>query len=279
MISRKLRNRLWLLPAFVVAVLMAFFLFRSPSHERDWKADFALLPQAEFTGDSVTIRNIRNFAYADDGTVRRADYYDGTFDISALTGVWYGISHFSGFGMAHTFLSFGFEGGRYVTISVEARLTAGQSYDPIAGLFRKYELMYLVGDERDIIGLRSHIRSERVYLYKVTVEEQVAKDVFLGMLNSVNAIYRQPRFYNTLTDNCMTNLLRYVRGLSWFERFFDYRVLLPGYSDGLAYRLGIIDNDRPLEAVRARARIDPAGFGVGDPEFSLRIRADAGAVK
>ena len=279
MISRKLRNRLWLGAAFGVAVLMAIFWFRSPSHERNWKADFAVLPKAEFAVDSVTIRNIRSFTYAGDGAVRRADYHDGTFDVSALTGVWYGISHFSGYGMAHTFLSFGFEGGRYVTISVEARLAAGQSYDPIAGLFRNYEIMYVVGDERDIIGLRSHIRAERVYLYELAVEELDAKELFLGMLENVNEIYRQPRFYNTLTDNCLTNLLRYVRGLSWFERFFDYRVLLPGFSDGLAYRLGIIDNGRPLEAVRARARIDPAGFAIGDPEFSLRIRADAGAVK
>ena len=92
------------------------------------------------------------------------------------------------------------------------------------------------------------------------------------MLGNVNEIYRNPRFYNTLTDNCTTNLLKYSRGLSWFDRMFNYRILLPGYSDELAYELGIIANDRPLADVRARARISPDGFAITDPMFSLKIR-------
>ncbi len=269
-----MKLRIWLLlgAAFSVAVPIVLVSFRSPSHQRDWKAEYAVLPKAEFAGDSVTIRNIRNFSYTDDGAIREASYYDETYDISTLTSIWYGISHFYGYGFAHTLLSFGFEGDKYLTISVEARQKVGQSYGPIAGLFRNYELIYVIGDERDIIGLRTHIRSERVYLYKIIAEKQAATEVFLGMLKSVNEIYERPRFYNTLTDNCTTNLLKYSKRLSWFDRLFNYKIILPGYSDELAYDLGIIANDRPLADMRRQARIDPNGIAINDPDFSLRIR-------
>ena len=120
--------------------------------------------------------------------------------------------------------------------------------------------------------MRTHIRSERVYLYKIIVEKQAATEVFLGMLNSLNEIYERPRFYNTLTDNCTTNLLKYSKRLSLFDRLFNYKIILPGYSDELAYDLGIIANDRPLADIRRQARINPDGIAINDPGFSLRIR-------
>ena len=272
MTFKKLRIGLSVAAVFGMAVLVVPVAFTHPSHDRDWKTEFVVLPKVAFAGDSMTIKNIRNFSYAADETVREASYYDGTYDLSTLTSIWYGISHFSGYGLAHTFLSFGFAGGKYLTISIEARQEVGESYHPLEGLLRRYEIMYVVADERDVIGLRTHVRGEKVYLYEINVGKKAATDVFLGMLGNVNEIYRNPRFYNTLTDNCTTNLLKYSRGLSWFDRMFNYRILLPGYSDELAYELGIIANDRPLADVRARARISPDGFAITDPMFSLKIR-------
>ena len=35
----------------------------------------------------------------------------------------------------------------------------------IAGLYRQYELYYVIGDERDVVRLRTNFRREAVYLY------------------------------------------------------------------------------------------------------------------
>ena len=163
MTFKKLRIGLSVAAVFGMAVLVVPVAFTHPSHDRDWKTEFAVLPKVAFAGDSMTIKNIRNFSYAADETVREASYYDGTYDLSTLTSIWYGISHFSGYGLAHTFLSFGFAGGKYLTISIEARQEVGESYHPLEGLLRRYEIMYVVADERDVIGLRTHVRGEKVY--------------------------------------------------------------------------------------------------------------------
>src|SRR5688572_23651251 len=43
-----------------VGVVVLWFWFMPASNDRDWQPDVAILPQAEFEGDRVTIRNIRN---------------------------------------------------------------------------------------------------------------------------------------------------------------------------------------------------------------------------
>lgn len=272
MTFRNLRLRLSLGVILGASALIVFVLLRAPSHNRDWKIEYAILPKVAVAGDLVTVRNIRNFTYAPNGTVLKASYYHRTYDVSTLTSVWYGISHFYGFGLAHTFLSFGFEGDRYLALSIEARQEIGESYHPINGLLRDYELMYVVGDERDIVGLRTHSRSEKVYLYRINVSKEVAKEFLFAMFQTVNDIYSRPQFYNTLTDNCTTSILKHAKKVSFWDRNFNYKALLPGYSDELAYDLGVISNDRSLQELRERAFIDPGRIAIDDPQFSLRIR-------
>ena len=108
-----------------------------------------MLPRALIEGDRLTIENLRFFAYRPDGSVEKARYETRSYDLSKLDGVWYGISHFARFGLAHTFLSFEFADGAYLTLSVEARQTKDQSYNPFWGLLRAYELIYIAADERD----------------------------------------------------------------------------------------------------------------------------------
>src|SRR5216110_911535 len=42
--------------------------------------------------------------------------------------------------MAHTMMSFGFDGDDYVCMSIETRKQKGQGYSAIKGLFRQFEL-------------------------------------------------------------------------------------------------------------------------------------------
>jgi hypothetical protein len=66
----------------------------SPSHFRDWTPEQALLPHAEFQGEQVTIRNVRNCQYfAND--VYLVDFYDKTIDLNAVRGVDFIIAPFA----------------------------------------------------------------------------------------------------------------------------------------------------------------------------------------
>src|SRR5258708_12171511 len=71
--------------------------------------------------------------------------------------------------ICHTFVSFDFGPEGYVCISIETRMTKGQAYSALAGLYRQFALYYVIGDERDIVRLRTNYRLEDVYLYPLIV--------------------------------------------------------------------------------------------------------------
>jgi hypothetical protein len=269
---RKLGRFVFYFVLIGLGVLIVGVFARQPSHDRDWKTEFAVLPQAVFEGEQPTIRDVRNFTYNPDRSVREARYEDRTYDLSKLESLWYGISHFFDYGMTHTFVSFGFQDGQYLTISVEARQAEGQSYNPLRGIFREYELIYLVTDERDAIGVRTHVRGERVLLYDIKVVMEKKRRLLLEMLGTMNEIYETPAFYDTLADNCANNILRHAERLSVWDIYLDYRGILPGYSDALIYEIGVLDTSVPLEELRRKSRIDPAVTAIDDPEFSRKIR-------
>ncbi len=246
---------------------------QQPSLDRDWTVDQKLLPSAEFRGPLVTVRNVRNFDYRSESDFTPR-YDDRTYDLRQLDSVWFIVEPFSGFeGAAHTFVSFGFSNGDYVGVSVEIRKEKGESYSPWKGLARQYELSYVVGDERDLIGLRANHRKHRVYLYPVRTTRVAARTMFVDMLTRANKLRVDPEFYNTATNTCTTNIVRHVNTISSRRVPFHPAVLLPGYSDRLAYRLGLIDTSLPLDEIRKRYDIsNVARSAEAAPDFSQRIR-------
>ena len=275
-----MRRKLAILVVLLVVgtgALSVLIMSKTASHDRDWASDHARLPVIAFTDNLATIQNIRNFAYSADGRVETAAYYDRTYDLREVSSVWYGISHFSDFeGLAHTFLSFGFSDGTFLSLSIEARREIEETYHPVRGLFREYELIYVLADERDVIGLRSHIRGERVLLYDLQIQPDVGARFLRALLMEAAAITQTPRFYTTLTDNCTTGIVRHARRVAWWRRVLDYRIVLPGYSDGLAHDLGLLGEDISLEEARSGARIDPTKVPLDSELFSAAIRAALG---
>lgn len=261
--------------AAVVALLPFLYvhLFERPAITRDWSPDQSTVPRAIFSGDTAVVDNVRNFSYASESDYRM-HYEKRSYDLRKLDSVWYVVERFGDTpGIAHTFLSFGF-GGEYVAISVEIRKERGETYSPLKGLLRQYELMYVVGDERDIIGLRTNYRRDPVYLYPVSTTPDRMRRVFVEMLERANKLADDPEFYNSLTNNCTSNIVRHVNTIS--QRIpFSYKVILPAYSDELAYELGLIPTDEPFEAVQAAHRIDGIAQRIGiGPDFSKVIRAN-----
>lgn len=269
--NRKLR---WLLTGIAALAVLraAMCVVARPSTQRDWSADQRVLPAATIDGDLVTIRNIRNFTYrtTDDYT---PGYYDRTFDLNRLESAWFVVEPFGKGGAAHTLVSFGFGGNDFVAISVEIRKEKGESFSPLKGLMRQYELMYVIGDERDLIKLRTNYRNDTVYLYPVETTRAKMRTMFLSMVGRANKLAVEPEFYNTLTNTCTTNLVSHVNDITRGRVPFSLATLLPASSDRLAYDLGLIRTELPFAEARRRFRInDLARRHADDPQFSLRIR-------
>lgn len=255
----------------VVAAAVAF-PFRKPSNVRDWSPDQAVLPFAEFNGNLVNIHNIRNCSYrsTDDYTVR---HYDRTYDLRTLETVYYMVEPFGTWNAAHTLVSFGFANGDHVAISVEIRKKKGDSYSPLLGLLRAYELMYVIADERDVIRLRSNFRKHNVYLYPVRVDTSLARALLVTMLERANELKVKPDFYNTITSACLGAIVRHVNSLSPSRIPWDKRILAPEHSDRLAYELGLLDTTLPFEELKKHCRINERALRAADsPDFSKKIR-------
>jgi hypothetical protein len=268
-------RRIALALVLVALLPVAVCSLRRPSLTREWTADQKVLPRTEFRGPLVTVHNVRNFDYVSESKyVPR--YYDRTYDLRQLDTMWFVVEPFSDFdGAAHTFVSYGFRNGTYLAVSVEIRKEKGETYSPWKGLVRQYELSYIAGDERDLIGLRTNHRRHDVYLYPIRSTPEARRKMFVEMLTRANALQVKPEFYNTATNTCTTNIVRHVNAIvrepiaPW-----SAAVLLPGYSDRLAWKLGLIDTSLPLAELRERYYISDLARAAEDAEdFSQRIRA------
>jgi hypothetical protein len=261
------------LGAVAAVVFASVILSRHPSNDRNWSRDQRELSTARFAGDSVYVHNVRNVHYR---TTHDFDvhYEDRAYDLRRIESVWFIVEPFSGMkGPAHTFVSYGFDDGRYVAISVEIRKEVGESFSPWRGASRGYELTYVVGDERDLIGLRANFRHDSVYLYRTTATPEKARQMFVSMLARADSLAVHPEFYNTLTSTCTTNIVRHVNEIAPKKVPFSFKTLLPAYADELAYSVGLLDTTVAFEALRARAKINARAAAYGDSaDFSRLIR-------
>lgn len=245
-----------------------------PTHERAWRPEQARLPEVRMEGGLVHVRNVRDFTFRS-ATDFTPAYRDRTYDLARVQRVWFVLSPFSrGWrGPAHSFLTFGFSDGSYVSVSVEARREAGEAYSVWKGALRQYELMYVIGEERDIIGVRAVTQDDPVYLYPARATPEQARALFTAMMERARRIEREPMFYNTLTNNCTTNILDPVNALLENDIPISLGVVLPGYSDRLALERGLIDTELPLAEARRRFQVnDRARAAIHHPDFSARIR-------
>jgi hypothetical protein len=264
---------------FVIFLAVAtFFVVTHPSNDREWVADNEVLATATINDGQVAVQNVRNFSYRSPYDFDE-QYYDETYDLSKIKSVDFINVPFSGVA-AHTFLSFGFDDGKYVAVSIEARREEGEEYGIFKGLARQFELMYVVADERDVLKLRTNYREENdVYLYPIKISEQKARELFVDVMNRVDKLSQQPEIYNTVTNNCTTNIVDHVNAIATDDAKigFSLRYILPKFSDRLAYDLGLIDAEGTFDEVKERFYVTGAALEHADAEdFSIQIREELG---
>ena len=251
-------------------VLLWWYSLR-PSNDRPWADDVANIVNGQITGDEAVLHNVRNFSWRSttDYTVR---WETRRYDLRRLDSIDMIMSYWNVPGIAHVLFSFGFAGGERVAFSVEIRRQKHQAYSPVGGFFKEFELSIVAADERDIVRVRTNVRGEDDYLYRLRLPRPAIRSLFAAYLEQSNALLSKPRFYNTLTVNCtmlVYHMMRHIVG----RLPFSYRVLLSGYLPGYVYSVGGLDMRFSLPQLRAFGRITArAKAADDDPQFSAAIR-------
>jgi hypothetical protein len=275
LVSRHWRWRIFAAYLGLFMTLLVWFFSLEPSNERDWQTDVSVLPYATVHGDQVTVHNIRNFSYRSETDYTPA-YYDKRFDLAKLEGVDVVAVYWMGPAIAHVFLSFAFEGGDHLAVSIETRKEKGEAYSTLKGFFRQYELYYVVADERDVIRLRTNYRHappEEVYVFRATGAIGNARRLFMEYIDRINGLKARPEFYNTLTSNCTTTI--------WMNTHvneghvpFSWKILASGYLPEYLYEQGRLESDGlSFSELQRRVHINARAQAADtDGNFSRRIR-------
>ena len=263
--------------AYGILILFAFVILawsqKKPSHDRDWVESVSKLPKVTIEGNLAHIHNIRDFDYRSekDFSIR---YYDKTFDLNQIKSVDYALSYWDGNeAIAHSILSFGFSDGEYLAVSVETRLENNEPQSGLRGLFKQYELIYVLGDERDLLRLRTNFRKEEVFLYPTTVEKEKVRKLFQVIIERVNNISSKPEFYNTLTQSCLSSLISDFKKVLAPKSFFDVRRIQNGYSDAMLFENGWIGSKLNFKDTKRVHHINQYVFdNINSENYSVKIR-------
>jgi Domain of unknown function (DUF4105) len=258
----------------IFAVLVILFLRIPASNDRDWQPDVSVTPHATVNGDLVTIHGVRNFDYRSESDFTPR-WEDRTYDLRKLDSADIIAVYWSRKAVAHIMVSFGFQDQDYLAVSIETRKEKGESYSTLAGFFRRYELYYVVADERDVIRVRTTYRQpqEDVYIYRTRTPQRNIRRSFLDYLQAMNDMCVHPRFYNTLTTNCTTTILMHTR-MNPESPPMSWKILLSGYLPDYLYKLGRIDTAKPFADLEKLSRVNERAQAADkdDASFSQRLR-------
>jgi Domain of unknown function (DUF4105) len=258
----------------IFTVLVILFLRIPASNDRDWQPDVSVTPRATVNGDLVTIHGVRNFDYRSESDFTPR-WEDRTYDLRKLDSADIIAVYWSGKAVAHIMVSFGFQDQDYLAVSIETRKEKGESYSTLAGFFRRYELYYVVADERDVIRVRTTYRQpqEDVYIYRTRTPQRNIRRSFLDYLQAMNAMCVHPRFYNTLTTNCTTTVLMHTR-MNPESPPMSWKILLSGYLPDYLYELGRIDTAKRFADLEKLSRVNERAQAADkdDASFSQRLR-------
>jgi len=257
--------------ALGLAALLLWWYQIPPTNERVWADDVARMATGSVEGNRVTLHNVRNFHWRSDSDYTPR-WETRSYDLDRLESVDMIMSYWRGPAIAHMLISFGFDDGAHVVFSVEIRRGKGEAFSEIGGFFKQFELSIIAADEEDIIRVRTNIRGEDDYLYRVQIPRAAMRAMFMGYIDQANRLVTTPRFYNTITVNCTTlvyHMMKHIVG----RLPFDYRVVFTGYLPAYVYQVGGLDRRYPLQVLRELGHItERARLADRSPSFSADIR-------
>jgi hypothetical protein len=257
--------------ALAFAALLLWWHHIPATNNRTWADDVARQVSGTIVGNQATLRNVRNFDWRSEADFTQR-WETRTYDLDRLESVDMIMSYWRGPAIAHMLVSFGFDDGTHVVFSVEIRREKGEAFSEIGGFFKQFELSIIAADEDDIIRVRTNIRGEDDYLYRVKMPRPDMRSLFIGYVDQANELVTTPRFYNTITVNCTTLVYHMMKRIVGYLPF-DYRVIFTGYLPAYVYKVGGLDRRYPLAELRERGRItERAHSSDRSSTFSADIR-------
>lgn len=242
-----------------------------PSNQRVWADDVSRTTSGRVDGNIVTLHDVRNFEWRTETDYTKR-WETRTYDLDRLDSVDLIVSYWSMKAIAHVLVSFGFNDGSHVVFSVEIRREQQESFSEVGGFFKEFELSVIAADERDVVRVRTNVRGEDDYLYRIRMPVEHMRSLFLSYVNEANTLVSTPRFYNTITVNCTTLVYHMMRRIVGYLPV-DYRLLFSGYLPAYVYKVGGLDPRYSLEQLTAFGRItERARAADQSPGFSAEIR-------
>jgi hypothetical protein len=259
--------------AVTAVVAVWYFGFMTPNPNEDWITKHARMPHLEIAGDKVSVNNVRDYTWRTESDFTPG-YRDRVYDVSTLNTMYFALSPiFDLEPVAHVWVCFGFSDGKHVAVSVEARGVNGRPFGLFPSMFRQFQLIYVVGEERDVIGMRVVARQAEVRFYPVRATPDRMRALFLDMMDRAHSLEEHPEYYNLFANNCMNNITYHIRRMGGPPLPNELRLLLTGFSDRLAFDYGFLDTDLPFEKAREAYRIDQCMRDAPlDESYSQRLR-------
>lgn len=264
------------MPFALFAALLIWLINIPPKNDREWWSESTLLPKIEINNDEVTIENFRNFEWKG-RRIADNNWENRSYDLTNLKSLDLIVEPFNDSKlMAHTMLAFGFEKQGYVVVSVEARKERHEEYSLVAGALRQFELIYIFGDERDLLVQRAIHRNSNLYLFPIKADRKFMVTLFKDLSRSANSLHTQANFYRTIRDNCTTTLVEHIDRQIDNKIGYRYEILFPALIGELLYDMGYMDTTLTYERVSSISRVDElVRKYVNQPNFSTIIRAES----
>ncbi len=245
----------------------------TPPRDANWSPQVARQLKADINGDILTLTNMRDFHWRTP-TDYDENWIDRSYDLSTVQSTDLALSYWGSPMMAHMMVSFGFENDEYLAWSVEVRRLEGGSFSPIADFFKAHTISYIASPETDVIGTRSNARGEQVYIYRLDLSPEQAREFIELYVADANRQINDPQWFNSVFSNCTTDVLKLLE-TAGIRIPIDYRLLANGLLPEFAYDNGLLADRLPLSEIRSRGHINDLANAHGLKDgFSKAIRVN-----
>jgi len=220
-----------------------------------WRIEQSRAPRVAVHRNAVEVTDARRFTWRTERDFDPA-WFDASYDLAHLDRMAFYLVPLNARGStAHVFVSFGFGPETWLVVSVEARRRPDEGYRLLSAFRRRYELIYVIGDERDIVGKRAWADKAPVYCYPVKISPDALRRFFLATINRAEQVASNPELYGLFSNSCSTNVALNAQRAGSAVRI-NLDILLSGTMDRLAYAMDVFDTDLTFAEAKRAARVD-----------------------